>query len=123
MEPDLVQAVSANREKGRTEAMSAKERIETIRATVNAKKTEASDLQHRIKDPTLKDMVKLAEFWLDDVETGMWRSAETEERTPVRLAAWLDATEDFLKLPVAKLRYAQDLVAKYGDNLVMLDIG
>lgn len=63
------------------------ELIQEIQQKVDAARVDVSALDAQLSDAGLKQRLKQASFWLDDVENVFLRSARQEKRTPVEWAA------------------------------------
>jgi len=98
-----------------------RERVERIRAKALAGKASVSDLNAQITDAYVKQLLKLASNWFDDVEV-FWIGTLQRDRMPPRSLAeesrWLDQAEFFLEsIARPQLKAVQDMVAKFGPNL------
>jgi hypothetical protein len=89
------------------------ERIEKIRATVRDELATVAQLDAKVTD--LKQILKPAQFQLNDVET-FFLGADVlkEARTPAQWDYWLSNAERVLASAVQQREYVASLVARFG---------
>jgi hypothetical protein len=90
--------------------------IQAIRSQVDAERAALSALEVQISDLDLKERLKQASLWLDDVQNIFMRSAMQERRTPEALSRWLSYAAFALQLAIERRREIQEIVSKYGSN-------
>jgi|SRR5580692_6237719 hypothetical protein len=90
--------------------------IEVIRQRVESDGVLVTALDTRLSDAGLKQQLRLASLWLDDVENVFLRSARTEQRSPDALARWLSYTAFPLQMAQQKRKEIEAIVEKFGTN-------
>ena len=90
--------------------------IHAIRSQVDAERAALSALEVQISDLDLKERLKQASLWLDDVQNIFLRSAMQERRTLEALSRWLSYAEFPLQLAIERRREIQEIISTYGTN-------
>ncbi|MFY9561890.1 MAG: hypothetical protein WAQ52_16775 [Terriglobales bacterium] len=92
------------------------DRIREIQSKVDAERVQVSALENKVKDQRFKEyFLKRAGHALDDVEAMLVYA--TNSNNPVM---WFAGAEFFLHIAQQQRKQAQDLVAKYGPDLVAI---
>jgi hypothetical protein len=90
--------------------------IETIQQKVESERALVTALDAKLSDAGLKQQLRLASLWLDDVENVFLQSARHEQRTPDALTRWLSYAVFPLQMAQQKRKELEAIVAKYGAN-------
>jgi hypothetical protein len=96
------------------------ERIQEIQCKVDSERAAVAALDARISDAGVKQRVRQASFWLDDVEHLFLQSARHETRTPEAFARWLSYAEIPLQWAMERRKQIEELIAKNGPNAVTI---
>jgi hypothetical protein len=98
----------------------APERVDAIRRTAAAKLKQVEELERQLKDSYMLGRLKQVRHWFEDVENFFLSSLEKESRTAEAEAQWLSGAEWALQMGIGQLKTIQDIVAKYGPNVVTM---
>jgi hypothetical protein len=90
--------------------------IEAIQQKVKSERALVTALDAKLSDAGLREQLRLASLWLDDVENVFLRSARHEQRTPDTLARWLSYAAFPLQMAQQKRKEIEAIVGKYGTN-------
>ncbi len=85
-------------------------RVEMIRQKASAHLKRISDLEARVKDPSIRERLKHAKFTVGDVEGVFLSQLEREQRTPEQEARWLSYTVMVLALAELEINPIEDAV-------------
>jgi hypothetical protein len=94
--------------------------VEAIRARLQDGQRRAFELRGRIKDSTLKQYTRNADSVFEIVADCMSLQRLAEPRSPAALQWWLDQTDYLLSGGLAYVEYVEQIVAKFGDDAVVL---
>lgn len=97
------------------------DRIRDLRSKVRAERTILSDLEGRLKDSYMRQLIQHVSYTLDDVENFFLGSLGRESRTPAAQSKWIDHAEFvFYQIAVPQRKHVQDIVAKYGPDVMTI---
>lgn len=91
-------------------------RTHEIQSKVVAEMAAVSELDGKLEDSYLKQMLRHALNMVGDVESFFLRSARQEPRTPDALSKWLDNAEAALQIAIQQRKLVENVIAKYGPN-------
>jgi hypothetical protein len=92
------------------------ELIQEIQQKVDATRVDVSALDAQLSDEGLKQRLKQASFWLDDVEKVFLRSARQEKRTPDELSRWLSYAAFVVEWAAQREKEIHEIIWKYGPD-------
>jgi hypothetical protein len=90
------------------------DRVEKIRAKVCAERRLISDLDGKIKDASIKQLLQRASCSLDDVQFLVRSSLQAQ--TPAYVSMWLSSAEVVVQIAAQQRKVVEDIVAKYGPD-------
>jgi len=96
----------------------AQELIEQKQVLLRAERKLVADLESRLKNDSMKQLLKRAANSLDDIEQIFLRSAEQERRTSDALRKWLGFTDVIFHIAAQQRRVVEDAVSAYGSDVV-----
>jgi hypothetical protein len=92
------------------------ELIQEIQQKVDAIRVDVSSLDAQLSDAGLKQHLKQASFWLDDVEKVFLRSARQEKRTPDELSRWLSYAAVAVEWAAQREKEIHEIIWKCGPD-------
>lgn len=95
-------------------------RIREIQSKVSEERLLISELEAKIKNPSLKSLLRGPSFTLDDLENLFIASALRETRTKDALTVWLDHAEFFLSLAKQERKAVEEMTATYGPDATLI---
>jgi hypothetical protein len=94
--------------------------IQQVRERLRAERKLVAELDAKLKQDSLKQLLKRASNSLDDVEGFFLRSAEKEQRTPEALRKWLSNTDLIFRVAAQQRKIVENAVATYGPDAVAI---
>jgi uncharacterized protein HemX len=94
------------------------EHVKAIRLKAKACSTSTAILEAQVKDAYLQKRLKFVQDSLGDIETIFLQTLDREQRSKDREDILLANADMVLAMAEAQLRLIQDLVAKYGPDIV-----
>ncbi len=97
------------------------DRVRDLRSKVREERAILADLDGQLKDSYVRHLIQRASYTVDDAENFFLGSLGRESRTPAAESKWTDNADFvFHQIAVPQRKHVQDIVAKYGPDVIAI---